>query len=102
MLLRIKYLIVSLNVKVNGVKNKIPNITNLATNTAPTAVKDKIPDRSKYITTTEFNKLTVENFTARLKQGNLATKGDIVYFAKKKKTDFDGKLKYLNKKSYLK
>ena len=100
MLLRIKYLIVSLNVKVNGVKNKIPNITNLATNTAPTAVEDKIPDRSKYITTTEFNKLTIENFTARLKQGNLATKGDIVYFAKK--TDFDGKLKYLNKKCYLK
>ena len=82
-MLRIKYLIVSLNAKINGVKNKIPDIGNLATNTAPTAVEDKTPDRGKYVTTPEFNKLTVENFTARLKQGNLATKGDIVYFAKK-------------------
>ena len=40
------------------VKNKIPNITNLATTTALTAVENKIPDHSKYITTTKFDKLT--------------------------------------------
>ena len=40
----------------------------------------------KYITTTEFNKLTVENFAARLAEANLITK-----------TDFDNKLTSLNK-----
>ena len=30
-----------------------------------------------------FNKLTVENFTARLKQASLASKNDIVNFVKK-------------------
>ena len=32
----------------------------------------KIPDRDKYITTLEFNKLTAESFTARLNQAKLA------------------------------
>ena len=31
----------------------------------------------KYIIAQEFNKLTAENFTARLKQANLASKIDI-------------------------
>ena len=44
--------------------------------------------------------LTVEHFTARLKQANLATKADIDDIVKK--TDFDDKLKNLNKKSYFK
>ena len=79
----------SLNAKINVVKGEIPNITNLATTTAVTAVENKIPSVSnlvyntkiseienktttdhghnKYITTQEFNKLTSENFTARLK-----------------------------------
>ena len=39
-------------------------------------------DHDKYITTQEFNKLTSENFTARLKQANLARKSDIVNFVK--------------------
>ena len=52
----------SLNAKINEVKNKMPNITNLAT-TALTAVDNKVPDRSKYFTTSEFSKLTAENFT---------------------------------------
>ena len=43
-----------------------------------------------------MNKLTAENFTVRLKQANLATKDDIDGFVKK--TDFDDKLKNLNKK----
>ena len=41
----------------------------------------------KYITNQEFNKLTAQNFAARLKQANLLTK-----------TDFDDKLKSLNQK----
>ena len=56
--------------KKNEVKGKIPNITNLATNTALTAVENKKPDHGQYITTPEFNKLTVENFTTKLKQAN--------------------------------
>ena len=58
-------------------KYLILNITDLATDTALTATANKIPDRSKYITTAEFNNLTAETFTARLKQANLATKVDI-------------------------
>ena len=75
----------------------IPSITNLATTTtAVTAVENKIPDHTKYITTPEFNKLMAENVTARLKQANLATKGDIADFVKK--TNFSDKIKNLNKK----
>ena len=106
----------ALNAKINEVKGKIPNITNLATTTALTAVENKIPnvsnlvkktdynrkiceienkitdhDHDKYITTQEFNKLTSENFTASLKQANLASKNDTVNFVKKK--DFDNKIK---------
>ena len=33
-------------------------------------VENKITHHDKYITTSEFNKLTAEIFTARLKQGN--------------------------------
>ena len=52
-------------------------------------IKKKITDHShdKYVTTPEFNKLTGENFAARLAQSNLITK-----------TDFDAKLSSLNKK----
>ena len=107
----------SLNAKINDVEGEIADITNLATTTALTAVENKTPnvsnlikkigynikiseteneitadhDHDKYITTQEFNKLTSENFTARLKQANLASKGDIANFVKK--TDFDNKLK---------
>ena len=34
-------------------------------------------DHDKYMTTQEFNKLTSDYFTARLKKGNLASKNDI-------------------------
>ena len=52
-------------------------------------LEKKITDHNhdKYITTPEFNKLTAENFAARLAQANLVTK-----------TDFDNKLSSLNKK----
>ena len=39
-------------------------------------VENKIPNHDKYITTPEFNNLTVENFPAILKQANLVTKTD--------------------------
>ena len=48
------------------------------------------------MSTPEFNKLTVENFAARLGQGNLASKRDFTNYVEK--TDFDDKLKNLNKK----
>ena len=51
---------------------------------------------NKYITTQRFNKLTVENFEARLAQAKLATKADIADFVKK--TDFGDKLEILNRK----
>ena len=51
-------------------------------------IEKKVIDH-KYITTSEFNKLTTENLAARLAQAKLATK-----------TDFDTKLiiKIINKK----
>ena len=45
-------------------------------------------DHDNYIITSEFNKLTTENFAARLAQANLVTKAD-----------FDAKLTSLNKKT---
>ena len=53
-------------------------------------VENKIPNDDKNITTPEFNKLTAENFKARLKQTNLVTK-----------TDFDKKLTSFNRKITL-
>ena len=100
----------TLNAKINEVKSKIPNI-NLAATSSLTVVENKIHnvrnlvkkkkivtqilenkittdhDQDKYITTQEFNKLTSEKFSARLKQANLASKNDIANFVKK--TDFD-------------
>ena len=40
-------------------KDEIPSITNLATTTVITDVENKVPDHSKYITTPE----SAENFT---------------------------------------
>ena len=74
-------------------ENKIPNISNLVKyadfNTIISEIENKMTtdhDRDKYITTQEFNKLTSENFTPKLKQANLASKNDIANFLKK---DFD-------------
>ena len=49
-------------------------------------LENKTPDHTKYITTTEFNKLTEEHFKERLKQANLVNK-----------TDYDIKLISFNK-----
>ena len=122
--LKIKYLIAtnsSHNAKLNEVKGEIPTVTNLATTAAVTTVENKIPNVSnlvkktdwntkicetekkitdhnhdKYITIPEFNKFRAEFFAARLKQVNLACKNDIGNFVNK--TDFDDKVKILNKK----
>ena len=44
----------------------------------------------KYIATQEFNKLTSESFTARLKQLNLSSKNNIANLVKD--TDFENKI----------
>ena len=53
-------------------------------------------DHAKYIITQEFNKLTEDNFVAKLAQAKLATKDGIADFVKE--TDFYQKIKNLNKK----
>ena len=53
-------------------------------------------NRCKYIITQEFNKLTTDNFAARLSKENLASKYDTADFVIKK--DFDKKLIIVNKK----
>ena len=69
-------------------REKIRNTTNLVAATFLNAkiseVKDKIPDKSKYITTQEFNKLTAERrFCSKLKQI------DLVHKKNNKLTSFD-------------
>ena len=77
-----------------AVENKIPNVSSLVKktdyDTKVNEIEKKITDHKhdKYITTPEFNKLTAENFAARLAQANLVTN-----------TDFDNKLSNLNKKT---
>ena len=56
-------------------------------NTKITEVENKIPNKSKYITTQDFNNLTTENFAARLRQADSVNK-----------TDFDNKLISFNKR----
>ena len=75
------------------VENKIPDVSSLVTkadyNTKISEIKSKVNDHDhdEYITNSEFNKLTTENFKAKLAQANLVTK-----------TDFYTKLQNLNKK----
>ena len=100
------------NTRIIELENKIPDISNLATKSALTAVENKIPSFSnlvkkteyntkvtesenklnnyncyKYIDTSEFNTLAANVFNARIAQANLITK-----------TDFDAKLSSLNRK----
>ena len=83
-----------------AVENKIANARNSAKkanyNTKFSEIENKITTyRDKYIATQEFNNLTSEKFTVRLAQAHLASKSYIANFAKE--TDFDDKLKTLNK-----
>ena len=55
-------------------------MTGTVLNSKISAVENKVLDTVKYITTQEFNKLTAENFAARLKLADLVNK-----------TDFDNK-----------
>ena len=79
------------NTKFSEVKKKIPDTSSLVTatvlNTKIGEIENKIPDHAKYISNQEFNKLTAENFAARLKQAGLLSK-----------TDFDNKLISFNRK----
>ena len=45
-------------------------VTTTVLNIKTSEVENKIPNHDKYITTPEFNKLTAENFAAKLKQAN--------------------------------
>ena len=99
-----------LNPNITEIENKIPSITGLATNSALTAVENKIPDvislvkktdynkkvseienkfndhsHDKYSTNPELNTLAVGAFDARLAQADLVTK-----------TDFDAKMKKIS------
>ena len=88
-----------LNTKINKVENKIPNTSGLVTavlNTKIREVENKIPNHDKCMTTPEFDKLTAENFTTRLKQANLETESDF----DKKLTSFNRKI-ISNKTKYL-
>ena len=51
--------------------------TNTALNTKIESVEKKIPNHGIYATTIEFNKLTAESFTERLKQVKLARTNDL-------------------------
>ena len=55
---------------------------------------------NKYITTLEFNYLTAKNFTAILKQANLALKKDNKLEGKKKITDLSNKVTQISEKKY--
>ena len=61
-------------------------MTTAVLNTKFSEVGNKIPNHDKHIITPEFDKLTAENFRARLKQANLVSK-----------TGFDNKLTSFNR-----
>ena len=80
----------------------MPNTSNLVKkadyNTKISKIENKLAtdhNHDKYINTQDFNKLTSESFNARLAKSDLASKRDIANFVKK--TDFDDKLKNMNK-----
>ena len=45
----------ALNAKINGVKNKVPNITNLGTITALTVFENTMPNVSNLVKKTDYN-----------------------------------------------
>ena len=73
-----------------AVENNIPNVSNFVKktdkNTKISEIENKVTtdhDHDRHITTQEFNKLTPEYFTARIKQANLASKRDFANLVKK-------------------
>ena len=81
------------NYKVNKVKGEIPRITNLL---LLKLLRKKYLTRVKYFAASEFNELTAENLTVRVKWANLTTETNTAGVTNE--TDFDDKLKKLNKK----
>ena len=67
-----------LNIKISAFENKVPNTSSLVTsivlNTKIGEVENKIADHANYMSTQEFNKLTIEIFEARKTQVNLVRK----------------------------
>ena len=57
-------------------------------------IANKIPNHDKYIITPEFNKLTAENYTVRLKQANLMTKTNLNMWTKQKLRSFNRKMRH--------
>ena len=74
---KIKYLVLVIQLKKTDYNTKVTEIENKLSN----------HNHDKYITTTEFNKLTADVFNARIPQANLIIK-----------TEFDSKLSNLNRK----
>ena len=62
------------------VENKIPNISNLATKFLVNKMENKLNNHNhdKYIDTSDFNKLAVDVFNARIAQANLMKKKQIL------------------------
>ena len=89
------------NTQIREVENKIPNTSSLVTttvlNTKISKVENETLIHDKYITTPEFDKLTVKHFTARLKLVDLVWKTD--YFDKQL-TSFNKRITS-NKTKYL-
>ena len=105
MRLKAKYLKitnVATNTALTAVENKILNVSNLVRktdyDTKVSEIEKKITDddHDKYITSPEFNKLIAECFATRLKQANLASKNDVTNFVNK--TNFDNKLLSFNER----
>ena len=82
----------NLEKQIGDVNEELQDTSDLVTATVLNAkiskAQYKIIDDSKYITTQEFNKLTTENLTIRLKQAGFVNEND-----------FNNKLKNFNKKN---
>ena len=92
----------AINTAITAVENKIHNVCNLVTKSdhkrKVSETENNIAidyDNDKNTATQKFNKLATGNFPARLVQVNLASKNDFADFIKKR--DFDDKLKKSNK-----
>ena len=83
------------NAKITEIEGKIPNITSLTTTAALTIVEYKIPGvsnkkpdydaemldiKSKYFTTADYNKFTIEKLEFKIYEKGLINKSDIAGF----------------------
>ena len=86
------------NFKIKNIEDKMPDSTNLDTNTILNGKRNDVKNEIPSINTLDkFNKLTLEKFTARLGQSSLASRSDIANFGKR--TDLNrNELNELSKK----